>query len=53
MVGVTYLHEYELIDIVLGEAMEVQQKEFQLLAREGFVVPGASHALTLRPARVT
>lgn len=52
VVRVTYLHEYELIDVVLGEAMEVLQEEFQFLVGEGFVVSVVSHALTLRLARV-
>jgi hypothetical protein len=48
--GVTYLHEYELIDVVVGEAMEVLQEEFQFLVGERFVVSVVSHALTLRLA---
>jgi hypothetical protein len=28
VIGVAYLHEYELIDVVVGEAMEVLQEEF-------------------------
>lgn len=48
VVGVTYLHEYELIDVVVGEAMEVLQEEFQFLGGERFVVSVVSHALTLR-----
>lgn len=50
VVGVTYLHEYELIDVVVGEAMEVLQEEFQFLVGERFVVSVVSHALTLRLA---
>lgn len=52
VVGVTYLHEYELIDVVVGEAMEVLQEEFQFLVGERFVVSVVSHALTLRLACV-
>jgi hypothetical protein len=53
VVGVTYLHQQELIDFVIGEAMEVLQEEFQFLIRERFVVSVVSHAHTLRLTWVT
>jgi len=53
VVGVAYLHEYELIDVVVGEAMEVLQEEFQFLVGERFVVSVVSHALTPQPVLVT
>lgn len=50
---VAYFHDHELIDVVLGEAMEVLQEEFQFLIGERFVVSVVSHAPTLQPALVT
>jgi hypothetical protein len=48
VLGVAYFHQHELIDVVLGETMEVLQEEFQLLVGERLVVSVVSHALTLR-----
>ncbi len=47
MLGVAHFHEHELIDVVVGETMEVLEEEFQLLAGETLVVPVVPHALTL------
>ncbi|MDH6229070.1 hypothetical protein M2169_006126 [Streptomyces sp. MJP52] len=52
MVGVAYLHEHEQIDFVIGEAMEVLQKEFQLLVGERLAISLVSHSPTLRLAWV-
>lgn len=47
VVGVAYFHKHELVDVVLGETMEVLQEEFQLIVGERLVVSVVSHALTL------